>query len=119
MNLSQSLDAEQRRAVELGLSEDQLTLFDLLNKKSLNANEREALKQESRALLADLQHLIAPLDRWTEKEQTQAEVETFILDHLYMALPDPLYSAEEKSTVANLIYRHVWQQSASGQFPAQ
>lgn len=119
MNLTQNLDAEQRRAIELGLTEDQLALFDLLNKKSLSSNERELLKRESRELLADLQHLIAPLDRWTEKEQTQAEVETFILDHLYMALPDPLYSAEEKSRVANLIYRHVWQQSASGQFSTQ
>lgn len=118
-NLSQSLSAEEQRAVELGLTEDQLALFDLLGKASLSATEREVLKQESRALLAELQQLIAPLDRWTEKEQTQAEVETFILDHLYMALPDPAYSVTEKSELAQLVYRHVWQQSASGQFASR
>jgi type I restriction enzyme, R subunit len=60
--------------------------------------------------------LIAPLERWTEKEQTQAEVEVFILDHLYQVLPAPLYSDEEKQMVAKQVYQHVWQQSASGGF---
>jgi hypothetical protein len=31
--------------------------------------------------------VIAPLDRCTEKEQTQAEVQTFILDRIYQELP--------------------------------
>jgi type I restriction enzyme R subunit len=71
MNLSQSLDMEQRRAIELGLSEDQLALFDLLNREILERHERELLKQESRALLADLQHLIAPSTAGPRKEQTR------------------------------------------------
>jgi type I restriction enzyme R subunit len=29
-------------------------------------------------MLSSITAVIAPLDRWTEKEQTQAEVETFI-----------------------------------------
>ena len=45
--------------------------------------EREQIKQASRELLAELQHLIVPLEQWTEKEQTQAEVEVFIRDHVY------------------------------------
>jgi type I restriction enzyme R subunit len=31
----------------------------------------------------------APLYSWTEKEQTQAEVESFILDQVYLSLPEP------------------------------
>ncbi len=31
--------------------------------------------------------LIGQRERWTEKEQTQAEVETLILDHVYTVLP--------------------------------
>ena len=77
--MANSLDAEQQRAVELGLTEEQLALFDLLRKESLSGPEREKIKQESRDLLAELQRLIAPLEQWTEKEQTQAEVEVFIL----------------------------------------
>jgi len=46
--------------------------------------EREQIKQASRELLAELRHLIAPLEQRTEKEQTQAEVEVFIFDHAFM-----------------------------------
>jgi hypothetical protein len=37
--------------------------------------------------------LIAPLERWTDKEQTRAEVEVRILDHLFQVLPTPPFSA--------------------------
>ena len=116
IDLAGGLDDEQRRAVELGLTEDQLALFDLLGKASLSGPEREKIKQESRDLLAELQRLIAPLEQWTEKEQTQAEVEVFILDHVYMALPEPPYTADDKKEVAGLVYQHIWQQSANGLF---
>lgn len=115
-DVANSLDEEQRRAVELGLTEEQLALFDLLKKESLSGSEREKIKTASRELLAELQRLIAPLEQWTEKEQTQAEVEVFILDHVYQALPEPPYTANEKKEVAELVYRHIWQQSASGLF---
>ena len=118
MDLAGSLDQEQRRAIELGLTEEQLALFDLLEKDVLTNAQRERIKDASRELLADLQRLIAPLEHWTEKEQTQAEVEVFILDHIYQALPEPPYTAEDKKEVAEQVYRHVWQQSASGHFAA-
>lgn len=119
LDLANSLDEEQQRAVELGLTEEQLALFDLLRKESLSGTEREKIKQESCKLLADLRRLIAPLEQWTEKEQTQAEVEVFILDHVYQALPEPPYTAEDKKEVAELVYRHIWQQSASGLFASE
>lgn len=116
LNLANSLDAEQRRAIELGLTEEQLALFDLLSRESLTNRQREQIKEASRELLAELQRLIGPLDQWTEKEQTQAEVEVFILDHLYQALPEPPYTPDEKKEVAELVYRHFWQQCATGAF---
>ncbi len=116
LDLANSLDEEQQRAVELGLNEEQLALFDLLRKESLSGADRERIKQASRELLAELHRLIAPLEQWTEKEQTQAEVEVFILDHVYQALPEPPYTVQDKQAVAELVYRHIWQQSASGQF---
>ena len=51
-DLMAELDDEQRRAVEEGLSEDELALFDLLTKNDLGRTERERVKQSSRALLA-------------------------------------------------------------------
>ncbi len=111
VDLANSLDVEQRRAAEEGLSEDELALFDLLNKDSLSKVDRERVKQASRSLMESVQKLIAPLERWTDKEQTQAEVEVFILDHVYATLPSPPFTDEEKQSVANRVYKHIWQQS--------
>ena len=117
-DLSGSLDAEQRRAVEEGLSEDQLVLFDLVRRDDLSKSNRERIKQASRALLAGVLRVISPLDRWTEKEQTRAEVQTFILDRVYQELPEPPYSQGEKERVAGLVFQHIWQQSAGGLLPS-
>lgn len=51
--------------------------------------------------------MIAPLDRWTEKEQTQAEVETYILDQFYQSLPRPPYTSDDKAQVAQLVQAHL------------
>lgn len=115
VDLANSLDAEQRRAAEEGLSEEELALFDLLTKKTLSQVDREQVKRASRSLLASIQQLIAPLERWTDKEQTQAEVETFILDHLFLNLPSPPFTEEEKQRVARQIYEHIWQQCVGPQ----
>ncbi len=117
VELANSLDAEQRRAAEEGLSEDELALFDLLQKENLSKADRERLKHASKELLDELRRLIAPLDTWTQKEKTQAEVEVFILDRVFQLLPTPPFSEEEKEAAARRAYRHVWQQSASGLFP--
>jgi len=115
MAVDAGLDVEQRRAVAEGLSEDQLALFDLLQRADLSKAQRERIKQASKDLLAGVMAVIAPLDRWTEKEQTQAEVETFVLDSVFAHLPDPPYTPAEKAQVAQRVYRHVWQQSVSHQ----
>ena len=114
--LMHDLDAEQRRAVEEGLNEDELAIFDLLNKDNLGRTEREKVKQSSRDLLMAITMRLAEVDRFWEKEQTKAEIETFILDELYLSLPTPPYTPEEKELVASDIYDHVWQQAVSGGF---
>ena len=77
---------------------------------------RTAAFGRSRNLLDALVKLNAQRERWTEKEQTQAEV--VILDHVFAALPSPPFTDDEKQAVARQIYQHVWQQSASGPFGA-
>jgi type I restriction enzyme, R subunit len=74
------------------------------------------VKLASREMLASLRSLIAERERWTEKEQTQAEVEVLILDNVYQRLPTPPFNDEDKEFVAKQIYQHVWQQSVSGTF---
>jgi type I restriction enzyme R subunit len=114
VELANSLTAEQRRAAEEGLSEEELALFDLLKKDTLSKSDRERVKLASRGLLESVRRIIAPLERWTEKEQTQAEVETFILDYVYQELPTLPFTDDEKQAIAKLAYEHVWQQSVGG-----
>lgn len=111
VDLLSSLNDEQRRAAEEGLSEEELAIFDLLKKDDLGKAERERVKQASKGLLESLRRLVLPLERWTDKEQTQAEVETFILDFIYQELPTPPFTDDEKQLIARQAYDHVWQQS--------
>ena len=114
--LIEELDAEQRRAVEEGLSEDELALFDLLKKEDLGKAARERVKQASRELLAAIRARLKELDRFWEKEQTKAEVKIFILDEIFASLPTPPFTPEEKEAVAAEVYTHVWQQAVRGEF---
>ena len=113
--LAASLDTEQRRAAEEGLSDDELALFDLLFKDNISKNDRERLKQASRGLLSSLRGLLAPMPGWLQNATTQAEVKVFILDRLYESLPRPPFTEAETEDVASRVYDYVWQRSASGQ----
>jgi type I restriction enzyme R subunit len=119
LDLANSMDAEQRRAAEEGLTEEELALFDLLQRDNLSKADRERIKIASRELLKVLQNLLAPLDQWIQKEQTRAEVEVCILNHLYQTLPTPPFSDAEKEDSARRVYDFVWQQSASGMFASE
>jgi len=115
MALSKSMNDEQRRAAREGLNECELAIFDLMQKSILAATERERIQRSSRELLAELQRIIAPLDQWTEKEQTRAEVQTVILDRVFLQ-PEPPYTPDEKDSMAKMLCAHVWQQGRGGRF---
>jgi len=110
------LDAEQKRAVEEGLSEGELALFDLLKKDNLGKAERERVKLASKELLASIKAQLAELDHFWEKEQTKADVKVFILDEVLTRLPTPPFTEEEKNLLAANVYAHVWQQAMNGEF---
>jgi type I restriction enzyme R subunit len=118
VELANSLDTEQRRAAEEGLSEQELALFDLLFRENVSKADRERLKQASKSLLASLRELLAPMVDWTKNSQTQAKVRMFILDRVYESLPRPPYSEEDVELLAEKLYDHIWGQSVSGTFAA-
>jgi len=90
----------------------------LLQKDNISKADREKVKLASRSLFDAVTKLIAHRERWTEKEQTQAEMEVFILDHVFSTLPATPFSDDEKMAVAKHVYQHVWQQCATGVFAA-
>lgn len=116
VQLVNSLNEEQKRATREGLREDELALFDLLQKEGLDKTSRERVKQASRELLASITARLAELDRFWEKEQTKADVEVFILDEVFAGLPTPPFTPGEKKLVAANVYAHVWQQAMNGEF---
>ena len=113
--LAASLDAEQKRAAEEGLTDDELALFDLLFKENISKRDRERLKQASQGLLTSLHGLLAPMPGWLQNATTQAEVKIFILDRLYESLPQPPFTEAETEDIASRVYDYVWQRSANGQ----
>ncbi|MEZ6030772.1 MAG: DUF3387 domain-containing protein [Hyphomonadaceae bacterium] len=118
VELVHSLDEEEARAAREGLSDEELALFDLLKRDDLGKAERERVKQASREMLAAIKSRLAELDRFWEKEQTKGEVETFILDEVFLKLPSPPFTEHEKQRVANDVYAHIWQQAMAGRLKA-
>lgn len=114
VEFASSLDVEQRRAADEGLSDAELALFELLFKDTISKADRERLKQASKSLLASLRDLLRPMHDWTQNTTTQAEVKVFILDNLWEALPRPPFTDEETEAVAKRVCDFVWQQSAGG-----
>ncbi|TBY85472.1 type I restriction endonuclease subunit R [Rhizobium leguminosarum bv. viciae] len=116
VELVQNLDEEQERAAKENLSDEELAMFDLLKRDDLSKADRERVKQASREMLANIKDRLARLERFWEKEQTKGEVEIFILDEVFIKLPTPPFTPEEKQLVANNVYAHVWQQAMTGGF---
>lgn len=116
LELVRSLDEEQERAARENLSDEELAVFDLLKRDDLTKADRERVKQASRDMLNSIKTRLAELDRFWEKEQTKGEVEAFILDEIFIKLPSPPFTVEEKKLVADNVYAHVWQQAMNGSF---
>ena len=110
LKLASEMDDELQRHVREGLSEEELTLFDMLLKENISKADREKLKQASRGLLASLKEHLASMPAWTKNAATQAEVRVFILDTLFGSLPRPPFTDEETETLAQRLYSFVWQQ---------
>jgi type I restriction enzyme R subunit len=104
-----SLNAEEKRYVREGLeSEDQLAVFDLLQKDSLTKKNRDAIKQVAKELLTKLIGDKLQIDHWREKATAQAQVKAEILKHLYAHLPSEAYDPEEINLKANALFAHIY-----------
>jgi type I site-specific restriction-modification system R (restriction) subunit len=120
VKLANSLDAEQRRAAEEGLNDDEYALFQMLFRENISKTDREKLKQASKSLLASLRELLQRMPAWTKNSQTQAEVKVLVLDTLWQTLPRPPFTDQDTEQLAERVYDYVWQRSASEQsFGAQ
>ena len=81
--LTKAMTDEEQRAVELGLDEELLALFDLLRKPSLDKAGIEKLKKISAGLLATLKARLAEIADWQATQGNRDAVLTTIHDYLY------------------------------------
>ena len=107
IRFAQSLNKEEKRGVAEGLTEEELSLFDILSKpdpKLTKAQETE-VKKVAKGLLEILKAEKLVLD-WRSRQQSRAVVRQFIeieLDKLPEAYTPDIYE-----TKCDLAYRHVY-----------
>lgn len=109
VDLAQSLNEEEQRAVKENLTEEELAVFDLLLKENLNPDEAEKIRMVARELLSKLK-VEKLVSDWREWESTRAGVKTTISEVLYKDLPEPAYSENDCEAkgleVYNFVYEH-------------
>ena len=122
LNLIESLSKEDSRAVREGLTEDNLTIFDLLckQKENLSVQVRNRIKQVAQNLLESIQTELQRLENWRDKETTKAQVETSIYNYLYdeeTGLPTESYDDQEIAELSKVIFLHLYRQSPATNYP--
>jgi type I restriction enzyme, R subunit len=114
LQLAQDLTQEEQRAASLGLTEEELALFDLLTRPGpdLSPKEEEQVKKAAKELLAALQKGKLVLD-WRKKQQAKAAVRLTIHRNLKRDLA-PFYPGELLTEKQEAVYQHIYD-SYSGQ----
>lgn len=106
------LSQEEKRAAKEGLEEEDLALFDLLEKPNLEKKDRDKLKEVSNDLLNKLKTLIDDIDNWREKRESQAKVKVVIYDYLINYLPEA-YDFDEIDKKRDIVYNHFFENYAT------
>jgi type I restriction enzyme R subunit len=115
MTFLSALDDESKRHIREGLNEDELALFDLLQRENLSKTDREKLKQASKSLLAVLREQLKSMPNWAQNETTRADMRVCILDNVFVNLPRPPFTDDDAERLTDRIYNYVWQRTTAGQ----
>ncbi len=102
-----AMNEEDQRAVREGLSEEELSLFDILTKPEMKMSEkdRKKVKLVSKALLESLKKEKLVLD-WKKKQQTRAGVKLTI-ETILDELPRS-YTPEIWQKKCDMVFQHIF-----------
>jgi type I restriction enzyme R subunit len=105
---SRALTDEQQRHVRERLTENELTVFDVLTRPGpdLSRGEREQVKKVARQLLERLQRILVL--NWRQKAQARAQVRLAIEDTLDDGLPRA-YTPELYQQKCSALFEHVFE----------
>jgi type I restriction enzyme R subunit len=108
LTLTQMLTEEQDRHVREHLSEEELTVFDILTRPGphLITEERDEVKKVARELLDRLNALLV-LD-WRKRSAARAQIRLAIEDTLDEGLPGT-YTKELYDTKCDALFEHVYE----------
>ena len=99
------LSEEEKRAERELLDEDELTVFDMLNRdKKITDKEKVEVKDTARKLLEHLKNNEFKVEYWSEKIQTASAVKKAINDHLYTKLPFPTFSDGDRIVKTEILF---------------
>ena len=106
--LSEVLNEEQTRHVREHLSEEELTILDILTRPgpALTTEEREEVKKVARQLLERLKALLVL--GWRQRVSARARVKLEIEDALDQGLPRT-YSKDIYQTKCAAVFEHVYE----------
>lgn len=109
--LVSELTDEEKRAVQEGLDEETLALYDLLAKPNLSKKEIDRLKKVATTLLATLKDKKLSIANWREKESSRDAVRQNIYDFLFdeqSGLPVDSYGDDEVEVLSESIFSHIY-----------
>ncbi len=108
LEFSRGLNEEQQRHVREQLTDEELTVFDILTRPGpdLDSEEREEVKKVARQLLQRLKKAVVL--EWREKAQARAQVRLAIEDELDDGLPRS-YSPELYKQKCSAVFEHVFE----------
>src|SRR2546430_286838 len=114
---TRALTDEQQRHVREQLTEDELTVFDILTRPGpdLTTEERNEVKKVARQLLQRLKSALVL--NWRQKAQARAQVRLAIEDILDDGLPKK-YSPDLYKQKCSAVFEHVFENSAQLQSSA-
>lgn len=102
------LSKEQKRAFRENLSEDSLSIFDLLIEgKELNPKEYKKVKKIAAKTLEELKEEKLNIDHWYESRQVQAQIKSAIYNNL-LHLPQEIYTDKEVGIKSANVYQHIF-----------
>lgn len=108
MDLANSMNQEDQRYAREGfISDEELSLYDMLFREDLSKNDIKKLKEVAADLLSKIKNKISELDHWTDKQETKATVDNLIRDILWAELPE-CYDEVSISVYRQQIYEYVY-----------
>jgi type I restriction enzyme, R subunit len=111
----EKMKEEEMRAFKVGLTEEELQLFDLLKKEKLNKDEEQKVKLAAKNLLHRLKEGRPKvlINDWHKDLQTKLQVQAAIKKVLDASLPES-YDREIYSTKCDAVYDHYYIMATSG-----